>query len=103
MSANNNPVPKMYTGDIDDDKDPSYYYGNNFNRLFHTDKRFLIGVIAVVSVGGFLLYAGFAAVEVLYLDNRSIDFGGLIDQIVDTYWDIGNKPLASIFGVNSAT
>lgn len=102
VSANNNPLPKMYTGDIDDD-DP-YYYGNNFNRLFYTDKRFRIGIIAAISIGVFLLYAGLAAVEVLYLDNRSIGFGGPIDQTVDTYWDIANKPLASIFvGVNSAT
>gem|GEM_PF-4912670 len=36
MSANDNQVPKMYTGDIDDGDDP-YYYGSNFNRLGGVD------------------------------------------------------------------
>jgi hypothetical protein len=34
MSVNNNPTPKMYTGNIDDDDDP---YGSNFNPRFYVD------------------------------------------------------------------
>jgi len=100
MSVNNNPVPKLYTGNIDDDDG---FDGSNFNRRFYIDKRFRIGVLAVIAAGVFFAYAGLAVVQELYIDNRALGFGGPIDQIVDTYWDIGNKPLASIIGVNSAT
>src|SRR5215212_382801 len=101
MSVNNKPVPKLYTGNNDEDDDG--FDGSNFNRRFYTDKRFRIGVLAVTAAGVFFAYAGLAVVKELYIDNQAIGFGGPIDQMTDTYLDAFNKPLASIFGVNSAT
>jgi hypothetical protein len=104
MSANNNPRPKMYTGNIDDDNDDPYYNNSNFNRRFYTDKGFRIRIIAVIVASVFFVYAGLAVVQELYIDNNAIGFGGPVDQAIDTYWDAFNKPVASIFGVggNSA-
>ena len=99
MSVNDNPIPlpKMGGNSDDDDDDP---FGSNFNRRFYTDKRFRIGVIAVVAALAFLMYAGLAVAQELYIDNQAIGFGGSIDQTLDLYWDMFNKPLVSIFGVN---
>ena len=74
-------------------------YGSNFNRRFYVDKGFRIRVIAVIAAVAFFVYAGLAVVQELYIDNQAIGFGGSIDQTIDLYGDMFNKPLASIFGV----
>jgi hypothetical protein len=103
VSVNDNPIPRMGGNSDDDDDDP---YGSNFNRRFYTNKGFRIGVIAVIAALVFLAYAGLAVVQELYIDNQAIGLiGGPVDQTIDLYWDMFNKPVASIFGVgvDSAT
>jgi hypothetical protein len=34
-------------------------------------------------------------------NDQAIGFGGSIDQTADLYWDVFNKPFASIFGIHS--